>query len=671
MDFKSCLLGCVTCMNSSAQILALAFVVLRCVVTHGAMLDDWRPRNPLPTASDLSGVAYGNGRFVAVGNYSTILISNDGLEWSAISQPTNLFTGIAFGGGVFIAAGSQGISSSSEGLDWTRCSSFEVNEVRYVNGRFIAVGPGGVILVSTDGVAWAEVFSDFWSDLTSVTFGNGRYVAVGYSPPLFGPDGAPTPLILTSPDATNWTSQATGALPPFRQIAFGNGTFVASVGNGRFFYSAGAVTWTEVIVPFQYSLWSLTLADGLFFAIGDKETVFTSTNGQTWTLRNSGNTSSFKGLAAGAGKFIVVGTSGVITVSSNSVDWTDANKGFRARLFNCTWVNGQFIAVGGRDSGGFLTDAVIMTSSNGLSWRTQEFTNTTFLAGIASGGGNYIAVGSAGAVFVSSNAESWTLVSIPEPGWDFTDVTYGSNQFVAVATGFRAGGIFTSSDGSNWTKRFNGDDEFLYGITYANGRYVAVGGNILAAADPSIILTSEDGTTWTHRIASVPSRLTGVTYGNGLFVAVLYSPLSTTNTVIASPDGLTWTPRSVGAAEHFNGVAFGENTFVAVALTGAIYTSTNGISWSLRRSNTLQDLWGAAYGTGTFLAVGDAGTILQTEPLRLNLLRSNNIAYLSWPAGGILQRALSVTSDWFNVTRPSNSFVLSNDLQGFYRVRFS
>jgi hypothetical protein len=161
-----------------------------------------------------------------------------------------------------------------------------------------------------------------------------------------------------------------------------------------------------------------------------------------------------------------------------------------------------------------------------------------------------------------------------------------------------------------------------------------------------------------------------VTYGNGLFVAVLYSPSSTTNTIVTSLNGLTWTARSVGAAEHFGGVTFGENTFVAVALSGAIYTSTNGINWTFRRSNTLQDLWGAAYGAGTFLAVGDAGTILQTEPPRLTLRRSNNVAYLSWPTGGILQRALSITSDWFNVTVPSNSFVVSNDWPGFYRVRF-
>ena len=37
----------------------------------------WQWRNPTPQGNDYNGVAYGNGRFVAVGNAGTITTSTD------------------------------------------------------------------------------------------------------------------------------------------------------------------------------------------------------------------------------------------------------------------------------------------------------------------------------------------------------------------------------------------------------------------------------------------------------------------------------------------------------------------------------------------------------------------------------------------------------------------
>ncbi|MBI5638791.1 MAG: hypothetical protein HZA17_00035 [Nitrospirae bacterium] len=57
----------------------------------------------------LHGVKYGNGFFVAVGNYGTILYSTDSLTWStAPSVTTELLSGISYGKGTFVAIGSKG-----------------------------------------------------------------------------------------------------------------------------------------------------------------------------------------------------------------------------------------------------------------------------------------------------------------------------------------------------------------------------------------------------------------------------------------------------------------------------------------------------------------------------------------------------------------------------------
>src|SRR5262245_26611571 len=56
--------------------------------------------------------------------------------------------------------------------------------------------------------------------------------------------------------------------------------------------------------------------------------------------------------------------------------------------------------------------------------------------------------------------------------------------------------------------------EFLFGITYGGGRFVAVGAS-------GAILTSVDGqTSWVQRESGTANQLLGITYGNGLFVAV-------------------------------------------------------------------------------------------------------------------------------------------------------
>ena len=44
-------------------------------------LDTWTWRNPLPTGSNLSCVAYDSGRFVALGRNGTTLTSADGVNW--------------------------------------------------------------------------------------------------------------------------------------------------------------------------------------------------------------------------------------------------------------------------------------------------------------------------------------------------------------------------------------------------------------------------------------------------------------------------------------------------------------------------------------------------------------------------------------------------------------
>jgi len=118
--------------------------------------------------------------------------------------------------------------------------------------------------------------------------------------------------------------------------------------------------------------------------------------------------------------------------------------------------------------------------------------------------------------------------------------------------------------GTTWTSRTSGTSNDLYGVTYGNGLFMAVGRN-------GTILTSPDGRSWTARASGTSNQLEGVTYGNGLFVAV-----GPNGTILTSPDGVNWTARASGTSNWIEGVTYGNNTFVAVGEGGTILTSRTG-----------------------------------------------------------------------------------------------
>src|SRR5215472_1900823 len=69
-------------------------------------LDVWTER-PAGTTNYLSGIAYGNGQWVAVGELGTIMRSDDAVHWvrSPFERQDSL-TAIAYGDGQFVAVGS-------------------------------------------------------------------------------------------------------------------------------------------------------------------------------------------------------------------------------------------------------------------------------------------------------------------------------------------------------------------------------------------------------------------------------------------------------------------------------------------------------------------------------------------------------------------------------------
>ena len=141
-----------------------------------------------------SDVIYANGKFIAGGGegHTDIKYSTNGKNWStgSITDVSMGISGIAYNGTdtyVAVSNVSDGYNdgrpeafTSSDGITWTtgslnNTSWRELDAVKYLNGKFIAVGDERIV-TSSNGTDWAEQTGSFDSYNTSVAYGNGKYV---------------------------------------------------------------------------------------------------------------------------------------------------------------------------------------------------------------------------------------------------------------------------------------------------------------------------------------------------------------------------------------------------------------------------------------------------------------------------------------------------------------
>jgi hypothetical protein len=73
---------------------------------------------------EIESIAYGNGRFVAVGLDGSVLTSADGVNWISgfFCQPCGFdwHLPMAYGNGHFVALGNEIGFTSSDGLNWVK-----------------------------------------------------------------------------------------------------------------------------------------------------------------------------------------------------------------------------------------------------------------------------------------------------------------------------------------------------------------------------------------------------------------------------------------------------------------------------------------------------------------------------------------------------------------------
>ena len=120
------------------------------------------------------------------------------------------------------------------------------------------VGQNGSISTSSDGADWTSRTSGTEAWLMAITYGNGKFVAVGTVN-----NHSEAINILTSPDGINWSVLTSANFP-----------------------ESGGV----------FMLREVTYGDGLFVAVGNSGEILTSSDGTTWVSRSSGTSEALYGV---------------------------------------------------------------------------------------------------------------------------------------------------------------------------------------------------------------------------------------------------------------------------------------------------------------------------------------------------------------------------------------
>ncbi len=181
---------------------------------------DWLTAASPAEAGNGYGVEFTRGPngLLAVFESGDVMTSPDGGAWTTVGHlPMAVNTAVAWGGGRFVALGTAGVSAtSSDGSTWTSGTLLSDSDgpvalfaLVYDGTQFVAVGQRGRIATSPDGATWTlrSTTSSAW--LSAIAVGtNGELVAVG-----------DLGVVQTSGDGVHWTVRDAGTHRWLRAVA--------------------------------------------------------------------------------------------------------------------------------------------------------------------------------------------------------------------------------------------------------------------------------------------------------------------------------------------------------------------------------------------------------------------------------------------------------------------
>ena len=464
------------------------------------------------------------------------------------------------------------------------------------NGVTVAVGGGGTVITSTDGIEWRTNHTGAGYRLSDVVWGDGIFVAVGgevgfeFSPGLG--------VILTSSDGLNWRERHREDYLTLEAVVWTGTQFVAVGIGDRILLSSDGLVWSEVQLEESESIWDLAWNETVIVAIGRDSffggtpSFFTSEDGEEWQEFPFGRDYAPSSIAASGGRFVAVGSQSDALVSDDGFAWTVAPYESSAEFEIVVGEENRFLAIG-RD--------VVGTSPDGYAWVVEINSTESRVNGAAWLGDGYLAVGEDGFMMSSPDGSVWTQFSekaFDHAGtWEIDELAMGGSTIVGVGAG-----IITGRHGTEWSWQSAPGDVNPVSVIWTGSAFWGAGSDG--------ILMSIDGVHWAQMLLDYDLRLFDIVSNRSLFVAVgreskwVDDNIVTRDVVVTSPNGHDW---------HYMYFDFDGNLFTVgwtgshfvVAGSGPQYlTSTNGMDWQQHTQPEDLELRDMAWNGDRLVAVG-------------------------------------------------------------------
>lgn len=494
-------------------------------------------------SGNLREVIFVNNQFVTVGG-GRCFTSPDGLSWT--EQAGGLGSvdgGIAFGNGIYMAVGNFGnIAVSINLTDWTFPDTGDDNHlygVTFADGRFVAVGNNGTIVQGISGESLTVTQTTAELRLNAVVYGDNQFVISGHSG-----------QIVTSPDGINWTEQGSIGSTALFALHYGNGVYIASGGflgvdSDAIYRSTNGIDWAPVSSQFLTEfLDGGAFGNGTFLLLA-RHYIQTSTDGLAWSFASSSPmfiptwAAQLNGTYVGAASGPATGQVGT---SDDGIAWTTQDSspsGFSGAHIDATDAEGFFLICGRNNS---TFEGYIIRTQNGVEWTKAYSTGTEpqengGIWGIDHGNGKFLACGERGRILFSDDAVTWEVKRFLGTPEQLRGMAYGAGLYVVVGDD---GLILSSTDGLSWAPMTSGVTSRLEDVAFHAGRFV------VAPYDSRTMLTSTDGITWTEietTTLALPRRIKVI---NDEFVVPGF----------VSPDGVNWSQHPFGGEVVFDGTSY-------------------------------------------------------------------------------------------------------------------
>ena len=300
------------------------------------------------------------------------------------------------------------VVADAQSSDWTNRVSglpHALSDVIWDGDAFIAVGYGGTVLTSADGIAWLAIESGTGADLNDVAFYGSDIFAVGDE------------IILHSTDhGTSWTVKDRPAEAAFEGVAINASQVV--IGGQHMEWNTAIVlisedrgdTWRAVDSWPREGLHmnDLVYQDGLFVAptpYFGEAWVTVSSDGKVWNeaaVSDERNWTSDTIIHDGS-QFILAGTDGTVFTSFDGFNWTRLQTPVRDVSYtSAAWSGSKLVIAGAYMSWcgwiwpcdePFDVPAGISSTDGGMTWELFDIDENYESSGLAWGNGRFVSVG--------------------------------------------------------------------------------------------------------------------------------------------------------------------------------------------------------------------------------------------------------------------------------------